>query len=238
MPSRRTEFGPATRWAHFPIVLQGGLRELVVVGMPAIAGQLTACAGNEPVRGAAVLQVVQCLASAGGAIVRQFGECLAQRSAPLPETARGSARRCADRVACCHATPRRKAGMKPPTARAPEAALFRLARAGTHSETRWRMSGACTGTTVGRLNTSSAAVREETLPYRLGGDTVFQEVDHRLARVELRDLAKPCGRVHCVQRRRGGPVSRSSGSLQASPGTPARFDRKVGRWWRDSGSWP
>ena len=58
---------------HFPIVLQGGLRELVVVGMPAIAGQLTACAGNKPVRGAAVLQVVQCLASAGDAIVWQFG---------------------------------------------------------------------------------------------------------------------------------------------------------------------
>ena len=49
------------------------------MGPPTVASQVSACTGDERLCGTAVLQVVQCHASAGGAVVRQLGECVAQR---------------------------------------------------------------------------------------------------------------------------------------------------------------
>ena len=219
---------------HFPVVLQSGLRELVVVGLPAIASQLTACARNEPVCGAAVLQVVQCFTSAGGAIVRQFGECLAQRFRAVAgdrERFQLVDAQIGSRVVNLALEGRhegrrlqQRQKLRCFGSRVPEHIV----------KTRWRMSERAPG--------PPSAVSTPA-PRRWRRDPPIstrwtRRVSGGRSPPGPRRAPRPrgaCGRVHCVQRRPGGPVSRSSGSLQSSPGTPARFDRKASRWWQDSG---
>ena len=141
--------------------------------------------------------------------------------------------RCADQVARCQPGGRIPA-RRPPTAGAPEAACPRPAHAGTRSETRWRMSERAPGL----LSAVSTPV-----PLRWRRDPPIwtrwtRRVSGGRSPPGPRRAPRPreaYGRAHCARRHSGGPVSRSSGSLQASAGTPARFDRAADRAWQDSG---
>ena len=133
--------------------------------------------------------VNKCFASAGGASVRQLGECVAQRFRAVardgerfqlvdpqigsgvanaaPE-ARHESRRLQERQKLCFLG-----------SRVPEHIVKRV--------------GGCLSVHRDHRRQSQHQFRgggEQTLPYRVGGHTVFQEVDHRPARVELRDLAE------------------------------------------------
>ena len=75
---------------------------------------------------------------------------------------------------------------------------------------------------------------EQGLPDRVSGHPVLQEVDDHPARIEFRNLAEGADEFIASGVIPAAPLPRSSESLQASSGIPARFDRRAGREWRDS----
>ena len=136
-----------------------------------------------------MLQVPQCLAGAGGAIARQLGECVAQRFRPVAGDR--------ERFQLLDTQVGLRAANAAPEGRHESRRLQerqKLRRFGSRVPERVvKRVGGCLSVHRDHRRPSQHQLRgggEEALPYRVGGHTVFQEVDDRPARVELRDLAK------------------------------------------------